>query len=417
MKTFHYATLTGLLLITMTGCGDGSGGKNDNTIAFSTKEALGKALFFDANLSANRTQSCASCHNPDHAFIDNRDNGFTKYAAAGVAAPVSLGDMGANERREENLGERNTPTAAYAMFSPEFHYDDTAGSYRGGQFHDGRETDLKGQAGGPPLNPVEMGMASKGDVVARLKENADYVAAFTLLYGSDLFDDNDTAYAAMAQAIGKFEKSDTFAPFDSKYDRLLQCEEEAGDDIEARLACDDDWSNAERAGKTLFFSQNNTNCANCHTLASSSAEVENETFTNYEYHNLGVPSNPDILSHLGDAFIDEGLYNNPAVNDTDQRGKFKVPTLRNIAVTAPYMHNGVFMKLETVIRFYEFRRDPATYPVNPESDTAWGAAEVEATIDTTHLSTGKFLTEDKINNLVAFLKTLTDKRYEHLLEE
>lgn len=414
--SFSHSLIAASLLL-LAGCGDSGSDKKSTPLAFSTKETLGEALFFDANLSRHRTQSCASCHNPDHAFVDSRVlSHFADYENNGTAAPVSLGDMGENEQLTDNLGDRNAPTAAYAMFSPEFHYDAAAESYRGGQFHDGRETDLKGQAGGPPLNPVEMGMASKGEVVARLKENPDYITAFVTLYGGDVFDDNDTAYAAMAEAIGKFEKTDTFAPFDSKYDRLLQCQEAAGDDIEARLACDDDWTAQELGGKSLFFSNANTNCANCHTLASGPAEVQNETFSNYEYHNLGVPKNP-ALTHLAGDFVDQGLYSNPAVDDASQKGKFKVPTLRNIAVTAPYMHNGVFKDLATVIKFYEFRRDPATYPVNPETGEAWSTAEVEATIDRTHLPTGKLLSETKIANLVAFLKTLTDRRYEHLLED
>ena len=424
-QSANLSLLTAALLF-FAGCGDSGDDKKGSQNAFSTKELLGEALFFDANLSFHRTQSCASCHNPTHAFVDDRDNGFTAYAAAGVAAPVSLGDMGENELRDDNLGDRNAPTAAYAMFSPEFTtytdiYDNT--QYKGGQFHDGREPDLKGQAGGPPLNPVEMGMDSKGAVVERIKENSGYVGAFKSLYGSDVFDDNDTAYAAMAQAIGKFEKTDTFAPFDSKWDRFLACKADGGRESECLKPDTDNpdssenWTMQEVTGRDLFFSLNNTNCANCHTLASNSTEVEKETFTNYEFHNLGVPSNPDILAHMGDAFIDEGLYNNPDVNDTAQRGKFKVPTLRNVAVTAPYMHNGVFKSLETVIKFYEFRRDPTTYPTNPETGEAWDAAEISDTIDTTHLPSGSALSEAKIAALVAFLKTLTDKRYEHLLEE
>jgi cytochrome c peroxidase len=416
MKTHHYkTTLAALTLLLITGCGSGgSSDNNDDTqITFSTKETLGEALFFDANLSQNRTQSCAGCHNPEHAFVDDRVlSHFSSYEANGTAIPVSLGDMIDTELLTDNLGERNAPTAAYAMFSPAFHYDETAGSYRGGQFHDGRETDLKGQAGGPPTNPVEMGMATQGDVVARIKENPDYVTAFKTHYGSDIFDDNDTAYAAMAQAIGKFEKTDTFAPFDSKYDRYLECKDSGGRESE----CLEAWSISEVNGMSLFFQNDKTNCLNCHTLASSPSQASRETFTNYEYHNIGVPKNP-ALTHLAGDFVDYGLYNNPTVDDETHKGKFKVPTLRNIAVTAPYMHNGVFMDLETVLKFYEFRRDSATWPINPETGEPWDAAEVEATIDTTHLKSGVRLKESQIRDIVAFLKTLTDKRYEHLLEE
>ncbi len=102
--------------------------------------ALGQALFFDKNLSQNRTQSCSTCHNPNAAFTDDRDNGVAKMA--------SLGDDG------KSLGDRQAPSVAYAMFSPQFHYDEKKKKYIGGQFWDGREATLAGQAGGPPLNPV-----------------------------------------------------------------------------------------------------------------------------------------------------------------------------------------------------------------------------------------------------------------------
>jgi cytochrome c peroxidase len=144
----------------------------------STREALGKALFFDTNLSKNRTQACATCHNPDRAFTDDRETG------AGLA--VSLGDDGTS------LGDRNTPTAAYALFSPSFHKSEKDG-WVGGQFFDGREKDLEGQAGGPPLNPIEMGMPDKQAVVARIRENAAYVTAFKTLFGDKVFDKADDA--------------------------------------------------------------------------------------------------------------------------------------------------------------------------------------------------------------------------------
>jgi len=94
-------------------------------------------------------------------------------------------------------------------------------------------------------------------------------------------------------------------------------------------------------GRTLFFSNNNLTCAKCHLLKRE--DEEGETFSNYEYHNIGVPNNP-LLSKKGIVpkdFIDHGLLDNPNITDKKHDGKFKVPTLRNIAITAPYMHNGV----------------------------------------------------------------------------
>jgi len=108
-----------------------------------------------------------------------------------------------------------------------------------------------------------------------------------------------------------------------------------------------------KAGKSLFFSQQFTNCATCHQLKPNGSA--RETFTSYEYHNIGVPTNvADRVMHgLDPDFKDEGLAANPAVTAQGMQGKFKVPTLRNVAVTGPYMHNGVFKDLKTVIEFYD----------------------------------------------------------------
>jgi cytochrome c peroxidase len=316
-------------------------------------EALGQRLYFDTSLSKNRTQSCATCHAPSHGFADNRDSG--------VQAAVSLGDDG------KSLGDRNAPTASYASFSPEFHQNKD-GKYIGGQFLDGREKDLKGQAGGPPLNPIEMGMPDKASVVARLRENENYVEAFKRLFGEDIFGSADDAYAAMAESIAAFEKTEFFAPFDSKYDRYLKGE--------YQLTLEED------LGMTLFFSQQFTNCNICHQLKKRPA-AKGETFANYEYHNIGVPVNRKIraMNGLGEEHIDHGLLDNPAVNDTTQDGKFKVPTLRNVAVTGPYMHNGIFQDLRTVVLFYnKYNSRSAKRQINPETGEQWADPEVAENI-------------------------------------
>jgi cytochrome c peroxidase len=351
------------------------------------KQALGKQLFFDPILSNNRTQSCSTCHNPSLGFIDNRDNG--------VGAAASLGDDG------KSLGDRNTPSAAYAMFSPDFHFDKKNQQWVGGQFLDGREQDLKGQAGGPPLNPTEMNIPSKQTLINRFKNHPTYSMQFRDIYGNAIFNDVEKAYAAMAQSIAEFEKTKFFAPFDSKYDRYLAGKYELTD--------------LEDLGRSLFFSNNNTNCATCHQLKKSD-NAQGETFSNYEYHNIGVPINTALRTKNGVKTIDKGLLNNPKVNDTKQKGKFRTSSLRNVAITAPYMHNGVFKDLKTVIVFYDkYINENRT--INPETNQPWAAAEVPKTINFNDLKKGKKLSDRKVNALVAFLKTLTDKRYEHFLKK
>lgn len=350
-------------------------------------EQLGEMLFFDVSLSKNKTQNCATCHNPEHAFIDNRDNGVGKM--------VSLGDD------LKSRGARNAPTAAYAMMSPHFYFDTKKQEYKGGQFLDGRENTLAGQAGGPPLNPIEMGMSDKKMVVDRLKENTKYVTLFQEHFGTKILEDIDQAYKAMSLSIEAFEKSKIFAPFDSKYDRYLKDEY--------------DLSVLEDLGRTLFFSNNNLTCAKCHLLKAE--DKAGETFSNYEYHNIGVPSNPVLIQKgiVSADFIDHGLLDNPNITDKKHDGKFRVPTLRNIAITAPYMHNGVFKSLRGVVEFYDKYNNKQRVN-NPETSKPWAKPEVKETINLDLLKAKK-LTKRKIDALIAFMNLLTDKRYEHLLKE
>jgi cytochrome c peroxidase len=348
-----------------------------------SKEALGQILFFDKNLSNNRTQSCATCHNPNNGFVDNRENGVSKMA--------SMGD------NNKSIGDREAPTASYARFSPAFHFDEKKQKYIGGQFWDGRAATLEDQAGGPPLNPDEMGMASKKEVISRIKENELYVSSFKNLYGNDILENEEKAYVALTQVIALFERTDEFSPFDSKYDRYLKGEY--------------DLTALEDLGKSLFFSNNNNSCSSCHVLKGE--DKEGETFTNYEFHNIGVPANQTLRDINGVKNIDKGLLNNPAVHDEKEKGKYKVPTLRNVAVTAPYMHNGVFADLKTVVEFYD-KYNNKDRTINPETKKAWDEAEVKDTISTKELK-AKALNDRKIEALLAFMKLLTDKKYEYLL--
>jgi cytochrome c peroxidase len=238
-----------------------------------------------------------------------------------------------------------------------------------------------------------MNMPNKQAVITRLKNNNYYNQAFKKVYGDAIFDNTDNAYLQMTKAIASFEKTQFFAPFDSKYDKYLQGKY--------------DLTVLEDLGKSLFFSNNNTNCASCHQLQTT-IEVPNETFSNYEYHNIGVPKNPNLTIST-----DFGLFHH--TKNPKDKGKFKVPTLRNIAITAPYMHNGVFADLETVVRFYD-KYINSEQNINLETGKKWVKPEVAENISLDELKQGKKLSERKIKALVAFLKTLTDKRYEHLLE-
>jgi cytochrome c peroxidase len=366
-----------------------AGGGSALAADLSTKEKLGEALFSDHNLSANRTQACADCHNPDFGFADPRTGG------AGGAA--SVGDNG------KSVGDRNAPTASYAAFTPAFHIT-ADGKAIGGQFWDGRAATLKDQAGGPPLNPAEMGLTSKEQARERLAENPDYARAFVALYGAGVLDDAERAYDAMSDSLAAFEKTDRFAPFDSKYDRHLRGE--------YKMTAEED------LGMTLFFSTQFTNCNQCHKLKPMPAAA-GEMFTNYEHHNIGVPANPALREASGKpaAFADRGLRDNPGAAKPAFEGKFKTPSLRNVAVTGPYMHNGVFKDLETVVRFYDhYNNRTEKAAINPETGKPWGPPEVAANLSKKELESAPALETRRVKALVAFMKTLTDARYEHLLK-
>lgn len=409
--------LLGLVSTFLVGCGGSSSSSSSDEPQLPTKATLGERLYFDKNLSLNRTQSCATCHNPDKGFIDDRTNDAS---IDDVASAGSLGDNGIS------IGDRNAPTVRYAAFSPEFQLGTrsraasqlTSGiadyeGFLGGQFWDGRASDLQAQAGGPPLNPDEMNMPSIDAVIERLQENSDYVIAFESLYGADILGDTDAAYEAMTESIAAFETEakEEFYPFDSKYDRSLTGVYEYPVTSKAAL------------GKSRFFSSDLT-CASCHQL--QPIGNTGEIFTSFEYHNIGVPENIDLREFNAVTVLDEGLLNNPEVTNVSEKGKFKVPTLRNVAVTAPYMHNGIFNELETVMHFYQHAKEKALNEANgavinavnnPETGLPWGSAEINENIAHDLLGGNDInLNSDEVDAMVCFLMSLTDARYENLLD-
>ncbi len=349
---------------------------------------LGRALFFDVNLSANRNQSCASCHDPVRAFSDGRDNG--------VSGAVSLGGDGFS------LGDRNAPSTTYAFLIPDFHQDDE-GEFVGGYFHDGRAPTIVDQAGQPFVNQIEMALADNAAVVDRVRENPAYVEAFERLYGESIFGNPERAFRAITESIVAFERTDQFAPFDSKYDRFLRGEYEL--------------TEQEDLGRLLFFSSL-TNCVTCHTLNRRESSAR-ETFTDHHYYNIGVPTNTRVrqMNALDESHRDLGLLENPVVDDPAQAGKFRVPSLRNVAVTGPYMHNGIFQELSTAIFFYgKFTLSNRQSQINPETGQPWGHSEVAETVELTLLRQGQPINMERAELIATFLQTLTDQRYESLLQ-
>lgn len=348
-------------------CGGGDS-SNSGLNVTTTEITIGKLIFEDTNLSANSNQACASCHSALTGFAD---------PDVTSANPVSEGSI------TGQFGERNAPTSSYAMFSPGFALinDPVRGSiYAGGQFIDGRRDTLEEQAKDPFLNPVEMANADKQAVVDKVS-NASYADQFKTVYGNNVFNNIDTAYDKIAQAIAAFERSVEMNPFNSKFDCYLQ------NSTQYPL------SSQEQSGLNLFDGK--AKCSSCHTLTPDPVSGK-VLFTNFQYFNIGVPSNLDNPANKTNAsFVDLGL--GARISGTAENGKFKTPTLRNVELTAPYMHNGVFATLEEVMVFYNIDEKALASPP-PEVDN-----DINADVEFLGLNDPV-----EINAVVAFMKTLTD---------
>ena len=341
-------------LASLCACGSGSaeGGAGDASGAdqpLSAAAQLGKKIFVDQALSVSGRQSCATCHVAAYAFAadpsaDGPDHGL----------PVPLGGI--------NMDEpvfRNAPSLMYASFAPAFYFD-ADGSPNGGFFRDGRAATLADQATQPFITPFEMANPDAAAAIERLK-GRPYVGDFTALYGADVLNDAPTALQRMGQALAAFETESTdFHPFSSKYDSWLRGQ--------ATLTAQ------ELRGLALFNDPSKGNCSACHPSTSGDG-VTPALFTDFSFDNLGVPRNPKIPANTAASApaytpinSDDGIHSyydlgvcgplrdNAGLNLSSLCGQFKVPTLRNIARTAPYFHNGRFTTLKDAIGFY-VRRD------------------------------------------------------------
>lgn len=372
------------------------------------EQKLGKLLYKDINLSANRNQSCASCHALSSGATKTAP-GFVDLRNVNTGAPVSLGSIAFA------TGTLNAPSVGYAAFSPLFHWDAGEGLYVGGQFWNGRASDLTEQAQKPLLNPAEMAMPNEWAVVSRLQENPVYQTLFADIYGSDLsavppiqdaLFKQDTPmqvhdlYRQMAQAIAAFEKSAVFNKFNSKFDFVL--------------AGMTEFTPVEQRGLALFNDENKGNCAACHISEASVDDSGHTTpplFTDFTYDNIGLPRNTRIP---GNPEPDPGLGGRADIKkqdpNRDELGKHKVMSLRNIAITPPYGHNGVFATLEQVVHFYNTRDTLGRVSDNQNTGfgvSGWPAPEVLRNVN--HDELGNLgLTADEEQAIVAFMKTLTD---------
>lgn len=268
------------------------------------KIELGRQLYFDPRLSLDSTVSCATCHDPSM--------GYSAHTKTGVGI-------------KGQEGGRNSPVAYNRILS-------------GPQFWDGRVDSLEAQAVGPIANPIEMGFTHEG-VVKRLGENAVYAKQFEKIFGELTID-------RVGQAIAAFERVLVTAPSPYDYGEQMRTfesldEEDIADDpdLAAKYAetkaflAKNPMSESAKRGRDIFFTEKG-NCTACHVGANLADE---------KYHNLGVgmdKENPDLGRFV-------------VTKDPKDTGAFKTPTIRNVALTAPYMHDGSQATLEEVVDWYD----------------------------------------------------------------
>lgn len=342
------------------------------------RSALGRLLFYDPILSGERDVSCGTCHHPDFAFSDGRQ------FSAGVSG-VGLGP-GRTLSRSAVSGDSipETPRNAQSVLNAAHSIGlDGLPAADAPMFWDGRAAGLEAQALMPIASRTEMrGDAFPGtegeaaavaldSILARLRAIPEY----TLLFRG-AFPDEATAYDAgsraelvdastLGRAIGAYERQLVSA--DSPYDRFVNGDGEALTDT-------------QKHGLELFFTKGH--CSVCHS---------DPTFHSFGFLVTGTPaagSGKDVIP--GDDTGREEHTRNPA-----DRYAFKVPLLRNVELTAPYMHAGVFGTLEEVVRFYNAGAEPRHPGVT------------DAMLETS-VRTPLGLTDAEIDALVAFLRSLTD---------
>ncbi len=324
------------------------------------KIALGEKLFNDKRFSATGTVNCATCHVTEKAFTDS---------------PLKV-----SEGIRKLTGTRNAPTVVNA-------------AYFRTNFWDGRSPDLEDQALHPFVNPVEMGLKDHKPILKIVRSDPDYAKAFQTVFGKS---GNAITMKEVTQAIAAFERTKLSgnSPFDRYY---FAKDEEALTD-------------AQKRGFDLFV--NKGRCVSCHRVEQTTA-----LFTDNRFHNVGVGINdiqPDVpklateflkakatlaevdkkvladrkTSELGRFAVTKGL---------DDLGSFKTPTLRNVAVTAPYMHDGSLATLKDVIVHYN--NGGVTKAGNPVNDFLSGGIRP------------LLLTDKEIDDLVAFMEALTSPEF------
>ncbi len=351
------------------------------------RAAVGDQLFHERALSASGQLACASCHDPARGHAD----------PAGRFLPI--GGAGHNQQ-----GLRSSPSIRYLDQAGAFTRD-AQGQPRGGLMWDGRFNSRAQQAAGPLFAANEMANASLSDFAQRLRATPAYPALLAA-YGLPANASEQSLLDASTDALARYQAQDPeFKPFSSKFDA-----------VQEGLAT---FTAAEARGFAAFNDPQRGNCASCHSSRPAGTGGR-ALFTDFSYHALGVPRNQSQAT-ADPSFFDLGLCGptrSDLAADATLCGRFKTPTLRNVALTAPYFHNARFNSLEEVVSFYALRDvDPARfYPVvngqvqrfNDLPARYQGNVERRAPFAPLAGNRPRLSAQD-VQDLVAFLNTLTDQ--------
>jgi cytochrome c peroxidase len=392
-------------------------------VVLSPKALVGKSLFFDPSLSASGKISCATCHDPDHAYGPPND--------------LAVQPGGAHGDRQ---GTRAVPSLRYKEFTPPYNDlfenpDGMSAPGPGGGFTwDGRVSTLADQAKLPLLSPLEMANASAEDVGRKIR-GTPYVKDLDRAFGSDQTTSATVIFDQAVAALEAFQLEDpSFHPYDSKFDLY------AGNKIGGTL------TPAEMRGYKRFVDTRTGNCGSCH-FSGAGINGSSGIFTDFSYSAIGVPRNRAVDANRDGAYFDLGLcgplrtdHPTPASGDNHFCGSFKTPTLRNAAKRQVFFHNGVMHSLEQAIRFYATRdtRPELWYPTIGGTPRPAGANYPKFGLVQTPFTGGRVakfddlppafvrnidpqlpldgrakgskdaLTEQDVQDLVCFIETLTD---------
>ena len=350
-----------------------------------TLAAVGDRLFSDTRLSASGALACASCHVEGRGHAD----------AAGSFLPLG----GLDGTRQ---GLRSSPGLHYLDQAGAFSFD-AQGRPHGGLFWDGRASSRSEQARGPLFNADEMANADVAALATRLRA-LPYAADLRSAAGLPTAPTDEQLVDAAVAALARYQADDAkFHPFTSKFDAVQ----------DGRAS----FTTQEQRGLAAFNDPQRGNCASCHDSRPAPG-LNRALFTNFSYHALGVPRNRSQATE-DPAFFDLGLCG-PQRSDLAGRrdlcGQFRTPSLRNVALTAPYFHNASFATLEDVMAFYATRDiDPARwYPVVngqvQRYDDLPAASRTNVHQGAPFRRAGQLpaITPQDAADIAAFLRTLTD---------